>query len=143
MDRYLILAQSAAGADALERSLDVLLPPPLELRGFEAVDATEEGAIRARIVGKLTWAYHARPENGDAQRLRLNILIMLDRWSEARVQAEALLDSPYAEFEHRLWADAALIAGALGRHDPLAAMGGRWHDAPPNGHYVTREKGGD
>jgi len=62
-------------------------------------------------------ALRARPRNWPARRLRLNILILLERWPEARAEAETLLASPYVEADTRLWADGALLAGALGRHE--------------------------
>jgi tetratricopeptide (TPR) repeat protein len=62
-------------------------------------------------------AIRARPLDWPARRLRLNVLILLERWSEARSEAETLLASPYVEADTRLWADAALLAGALGRHE--------------------------
>ncbi len=59
-------------------------------------------------------ALEARPLHWPAHRLRLDLLVLLERYEEARAEAELLLASPHAEVDTRLWADAALIAGVLG-----------------------------
>jgi len=69
-----------------------------------------------QALGDVDRALRARPGDGPARRLRLNVLILLERWYEAREEAEALLNSPYVASDTRLWADAALLAGAVGRH---------------------------
>jgi len=60
-------------------------------------------------------ALSADPEYWPARRLKLNILSDMERYQQARTEAEILVESPYVELDGELWADAAQLAVKVGK----------------------------
>jgi spermidine synthase len=77
-------------------------------------------------------ALAAQPERWAARRLRMDLLLVMRRHEEARAEAERLLASPYAEFDRKLLADAALLAGVLGDFERGLSEMRRYLDTAPD-----------
>jgi len=54
-----------------------------------------------------------RPEAWAARRLRMQLLIGLQRFEEARAEADRLLASPFINYDWSIWSDAAVLAAIL------------------------------
>jgi tetratricopeptide (TPR) repeat protein len=67
----------------------------------------------AAALADIDRAVSIRPRAWQAHRLRLNLLIGMQRWQEARAEADLLLASPWIDYDWRIWSDAAVLAAIL------------------------------
>jgi len=94
---------------AVQLEPDALIPRVARASFFYDTDAMDKALQDIHI------ALSVAPEYWPARRLKLDILTDMGRNEEARAEAEILLDSPYAELDVEIWADAAQLAVNLGR----------------------------
>jgi predicted membrane-bound spermidine synthase len=110
-----------------------LIPRVARAKFFYDVDALDKALQDVQVALSLD------PEYWPARRMKLDILTEMERYEDARAEAEILLQSPLAEVDHELWADAAHLAAELGRlsdgaremtrylqHTPLYPEGWSW-----------------
>jgi tetratricopeptide (TPR) repeat protein len=94
---------------AVQLEPDGFIPRVARASFFYDTDDTEKALQDVQV------ALSVEPEYWPARRLKLDILTDMGRHEEARTEAEILLDSPFAELDVEIWADAAQLAVNLGR----------------------------
>ncbi|MBD3867598.1 MAG: fused MFS/spermidine synthase [Acidobacteria bacterium] len=76
-------------------------------------------------------AVSIRPQGWPAHRLRMNLLIGMQRWEEARAEADLLLASPWIDFDWKIWSDAAVLAAILNDPERGIEEMGRFFERSP------------
>ena len=77
-----------------------------------------------------------RPEAWAARRLRMKLLIGLQRFEEARAEADRLLASPWVDYDWQIWSDAAVLAVILNHPEQGLEEMSRFFERNP---FVVRE----
>jgi predicted membrane-bound spermidine synthase len=94
---------------AVQLEPDAFIPRVARANVYYDINAMDKALQDVQV------ALSAAPEYWPARRLKLDILTDMGLHEDARAEAEILLDSPYIEIDHEIWADAALLAVNLDR----------------------------
>jgi spermidine synthase len=111
---------------AVQLEPDGLIPRVARAGFFYDADATDKALQDVQV------ALSVEPEYWPARRLKLDILTDMEKYADARTEAEILLESPYIEVDNEIWADAALLAVELGRLADGAREMGRYLQLSPD-----------